>query len=69
MRLVYKCHYDGNICDKEIPKLDSKGNVIRPKKHELEFINNDDWEVCMQCDRNHCISGTCYGKLEIIYGE
>lgn len=67
MRLVYKCHYDGEICDKEIPKLDNEGNVIKPAPHGIKSINNDDWKICMSCNRNCCMSGTCFGKLEVIY--
>ena len=26
-KLVYKCNYDGKICNKEIPKLDENGII------------------------------------------
>lgn len=68
MRLVYKCHYDGNTCDKEIPKVDENGNVILPKEYKNPNISSSGaWETCMNCDRNCSMSGTCYGRLEITY--
>ena len=31
-RLIYKCNYDGKICDKVIPKIDDNGVIIPPKE-------------------------------------
>ena len=68
MKLVYKCHYDGKTCDKEIPKVDESGNVILPKEYKHPNLCCDgDWETCMKCERNHCMSGTCHGELKIEY--
>ena len=67
MRLVYVCKYDGEMCDKEVPKVDEKGFVVPPKEYENPRINcKGDWEICMSCDRNLCASGTCHGNLKIV---
>ena len=31
-RLIYKCNYDGKICDKVIPKIDDNGVIILQKE-------------------------------------
>lgn len=66
MKLVYKCKQDGDVCNKEVPKLDETGELISPKKLNNPKISNDfAWDVCSRCERNHTISGACYGKVEI----
>lgn len=66
MKVIYKCHYDGKVCDKEIPKLDEQGNVISPKEYNNpDIVCEGAWKTCMDCQRNHSISGTCYGILKI----
>lgn len=66
-KLVYRCHYDGEVCDKEIPKIDEKGNILRPKEPNIPTVDcRGKWETCMKCERNHCASGTCFGKLDIV---
>lgn len=58
MKVVYLCKYDGFECKNVIPKLDERGNVIKPKEKDGE------WTACTKCDRNHCL-GKCFGSLEI----
>lgn len=68
MKLVYKCHYDGKTCDKEIPKVDVKGNVCLPTNCNIPGTDcNGYWETCIHCDRNCSMSGKCYGNLQIEY--
>ena len=70
-KLVYKCNYDGNVCDKEIPKVDETGVVIEPeeidKKSHGISENCTCWRACVGCDRNVSISTAPSGKLEISY--
>lgn len=70
-RLVYICHYDGNICDRVIPKIDEKGVVIHPNEIDKSergiSEHNTCWTSCDKCDRNYSLSGGCYGTLKITY--
>lgn len=68
-KLVYVCNYDGNICDKEIPKVDNDGVVLPPneidkKAHRIceSYIC---WESCVGCKRNFSMSTAPSGRLEI----
>lgn len=61
MRIYYNCYYDGNECDKVIPKIDEQGNIIEEKHHKV--IENS-WDVCESCNRNYSL-GSCHGILKI----
>lgn len=72
-KLVYTCSYDGNLCDKVIPKFDEEGCLIPESNKELfekygKIINRDElersWDICDNCSRNHTISGVNSGKLK-----
>lgn len=61
MRIYYSCCYDGNECDKVIPRVDEKGNILE-EKHHKQMENG--WDVCEKCDRNFCL-GSCHGVLKL----
>lgn len=69
MRVVYVCNYDGDICNKEIPKIDNEGIIIPPKeidKKERGIYENDTcWQSCVGCKRNYSLSTAPSGRLEI----
>ena len=68
-KLIYKCNYDGKICNKEIPKVDENGNIIEPKEIDKKSMGISEhctcWESCIGCDRNFSISTAPSGRLEI----
>ena len=72
-RLVYKCKYDGRICDREIPKVNDKGMIIPPKEIDKDKIGIAEhctcWESCIGCDGNRGLSYCPSGNLEIEYIE
>ena len=53
MRLVYKCGWDGQICDKVIPQVDAAGNVGKQERNNNPVISEDrrGWLICDTCDR------------------
>lgn len=69
LKLVYKCKYDGCICDKEIPKIDNNGIVIAPKEIDKESKGIAEhctcWESCIGCSRNHSMNIAPSGYMEI----
>ena len=72
MDLVYKCNYDGKICDKvKVNVVD--GKIIRPSNEEIkkryhgkiaEDILNHSWDICDSCRRNYSMSCCCNGYIE-----
>ena len=68
-KLIYKCNYDGKICNKEIPKVDENGNIIEPKEIDKKSMGISEhytcWESCIGCDRNFSMSTAPSGRLEI----
>lgn len=70
-RLIYKCNYDGKICDKVIPKVDDNGVIIPPKEIDKKSYGITEhctcWESCLNCDRNYSMSIAPSGGLEIEY--
>lgn len=77
LKFCYVCSYDGCKCDKVTPRF--KGNILLNESHKeiseryTGLINedtlNNSWDACEHCDRNHTISGFCYGNLAFDYGE
>ena len=76
IKMVYKCQYDGSVCDKAIPKFDDEGYLIPESNKELfEKYHNkiadrfleDGWDICDNCKRNHSMGGVCYGTLDQMY--
>ena len=69
MKIVYVCNYDGNVCDKEIPRVDNDGVVISPKEidKKAKGISESDtcWSACVGCERNYSLSTAPSGRLEI----
>ena len=69
-RLIYKCNYDGNICDKEIPRIDDSGVIIPPKEIDKKSYEIAEfctcWESCLGCSRNLGLSFCPSGRLEIV---
>lgn len=53
MKLAYKCGWDGNICDKVIPRVDKEGNILEEPAVYYEAIAEDmrGWSVCSNCGR------------------
>ena len=41
-KLIYRCNYDGHICDKEIPKVDENGKPLY-----IEFAETMAFETIM----------------------
>lgn len=68
-KLIYRCNYDGHICDKEIPKVDENGNVIEPKEIDKKALGIAEhclcWSSCIKCERNFSLSAAPSGRLEI----
>lgn len=68
-RLVYKCYYDGNTCEREIPKIDENGTIIPPKEIDKQSMGIAEhctcWQSCIGCDRNFSMSVAPSGRLEI----
>lgn len=71
-KLVYTCSYDGNLCDKVIPKFDEEGCLIPESNKELfekygHVVAHDilerGWDICDKCPRNFSM-GHPYGKLK-----
>ena len=50
-KLIYKCNYDGKICNKEIPKVDENGNIIEPKEIDKKSMDISEHCTC----RESCI--------------
>ena len=66
MKLIYKCGYDGTICNKVIPQVDKDGYVIEPEEHNSSFLDTKGyWEVYRTCKGKYTISGMCSGSLVI----
>ena len=40
VKLVYKCNYDGKVCNKEIPKLDENGIILEPTEINKKIYGN-----------------------------
>ena len=60
LRVICKCGYNGQVCDKVIPKLDEAGYVIVP-----ESTKDGEWLVCSKCERNHSL-GNCSGYFGFV---
>ncbi len=67
-RLVYVCSYDGNICEKAIPKIDEDGYLIPESNKELLDKYRDQvdsnilegaWDICEGCHRNLSVGYPC----------
>lgn len=71
VKLVYKCNYDGKICNKEIPKLDENGIILEPTEINKKSMGISEhcicWKSCIGCERNFSISVAPSGRLEIKY--
>ena len=48
LKLCYKCHYDGDKCDREIPKFTENAELIPPsnKKIKEKCGTDDGWDAC-----------------------
>ena len=70
-KLIYTCNYDGNICNKEIPKVDETGTVIEPKEIDKKSYGIAEqctcWDACIGCERNYSLSTAPSGRLKIEY--
>ena len=68
-KLVYKCNYDGKICNKEIPKLDENGIILEPTEIDKKSMGISEhctcWKSCIGCERNFSMSVAPSGRLEI----
>ena len=74
IKAFYCCHYDGNECDKVVPKFDDKGYLI-PEPNDkikdkygnvvLDTLLNEGWDICDECKRNYSLSAYCYGTLKM----
>ena len=69
-RLIYKCNYDGKICDKVIPRIDDNGVIVPPKEIDKKSYGIAEhctcWTSCLGCSRNHSINIAPSGSLEIV---
>ena len=75
LKLCYKCHYDGNKCDREIPKFTENAELIPPSnkkiKEKYERIcsgTDDGWDACDGCPRNYSMGVVCWGRLAVENG-
>lgn len=70
-KLVYRCYYDGDICEREIPKVDGDGTIIPPNEIDKKSMGISErctcWESCIGCERNFSSSVAPSGRLEITY--
>ena len=61
LELIWKCHYDGNRCQRTMVNV-VNGNVLVPPTLDEK---PEYWEMCETCKRNYSLSGHCYGTLAI----
>jgi len=74
MKAYYSCYYDGNECEKAIPKFNDEGYLIPESNKEIkkkyshiisEHTLEEGWDICDNCPRNFSMSGCCHGNLKM----